>query len=196
MTDPLASLDDASSILFLTPSLGDATNDTCIRLLDPTEPAATNVLFVTFTGSPRDRLEAWIDRAGGRPATAHVVTAGETAGRSDGDGPAPDSVERVGTPSDLTGISIRVSEVLSEWSDTDANSVVCFDSITALLQYVDVETAYEFLHVLTGRLYAFGAKGHFHLDPGAHPDMTVARIQTLFDAMVEADGDDLAVRRQ
>jgi len=195
MTDSIASLDDASSILFLTPSLGDATTDTCIRLLDPSNPETTNVLFVTFTGTPQDRLEAWIDRAGGRPASAHVVAAGETPGGGNG-GPAPDSVERVGTPSDLTGISIRVSEVLSEWSDADATSVVCFDSVTALLQYVDVETAYEFLHVLTGRLYAFGAKGHFHLDPGAHPDMTVARIQTLFDAMVEADGGDLTVRRQ
>lgn len=196
MTDSIASLDDASSILFLTPSLGDATNDTCIRLLDPSDPETTNVLFVTFTGTPQDRLEAWIDRAGGRPANAHVVTAGETPGGSNGGGPAPDSVERVGTPSDLTGISIRISEVLSEWSDADANSVVCFDSVTALLQYVDVETAYEFLHVLTGRLYAFGAKGHFHLDPGAHPDVTVARIKTLFDAMVETEGDDLTVRRQ
>ena len=196
MTDSIASLDDASSILFLTPSLGDATNDTCIRLLDPSDPATTNVLFVTFTGTPQDRLEAWIDRAGGRPASAHVITAGETPGGSNGGGPAPDSVERVGTPSDLTGISIRVSEMLSEWGDADANSVVCFDSVTALLQYVDVETAYEFLHVLTGRLYAFGARGHFHLDPGAHPDMTVARIQTLFDAMVEVDGSDITVRRQ
>lgn len=195
MTDLIDSLDGASSVLFLTPSLGGA-DDACVSLLDPAAPSSTNVLWVTFTGLPTGRLEEWTDRAGGRPATAHVIAAGETAGSSDGDGPAPDSIERVGTPSDLTGISIRVSEVLSEWHDGDAESVVCFDSVTALLQYVDVETAYEFLHVLTGRLHAFGAVGHFHLDPGAHPDMTVARIQTLFDAMVEHDDGEFAVSRQ
>jgi hypothetical protein len=196
MTAPNTSLDGASSILFLTASLADGTDDTCINLLDPSDPAATNVLWVTFTGLPQDRLGAWIERAGGRPSTAHVITVGETAGTPDSDGPRPDSMERVGTPSDLTGISIRVSEALSEWSDADAKSVVCFDSITALLQYVDVETAYEFLHVLTGRMHAFGATGHFHFDPGAHSDMIVARIQTLFDAMVEREDGEPTVRRQ
>ncbi|WP_135534962.1 DUF7504 family protein [Halostella pelagica] len=196
MTDLNESLDGASSVLFLTPSIADGTDDTCVDLLAPSNPGSTNVLWVSFTELPQDRLGIWIDRAGGRPSTAHVIAAGEPAGSPDSDGPRPDSMERVGTPSDLTGISIRVSEVLSEWNEAGSRSVVCFDSITALLQYVDVETAYEFLHVLTGRLHAFGATGHFHLDPGAHSDMTVARIQTLFDAMIESDEGEITVRRQ
>jgi len=187
MSDLTGTVGDAASVIVLAPA---SANDdaACVDLLRPSEQS-TNLLFVSFTGSPRSRLETWIDRAGGRPAATYVLASGEVTDGFDGGGPRPDKVERVGTPNDLTGISIRISEVLNEWADSDARSVVCFDSITALLQYVDVKTVYEFLHVLTGRLYAHGASGHFHLDPGAHSALVVARIQTLFDVAVRIDED-------
>ncbi len=182
-------------MLVLSPTGGDD-GDTCIDLLSPSDPASTNLLFVSFTGRPQDRLGRWIARAGGRPASSHLVASRDVAERLDPDGPRPDDVDHVGSPNDLTGLSIRVSEVLNEWDGSEARSAVCFDSVTALLQYVDVRTAYEFLHVLTGRLYAFGATGHFHLDPDAHDATTVAQMQTLFDAVVTVNGGGVTVRRQ
>lgn len=194
MSDRIDSLEGASSVLVLSSTGGD--EGACIDLLRPSDPASTNVLFVSFTGRPQVRLAEWIARAGERPAATHVVASGEIIEGFGPDGPKPDGIDRVGTPNDMTGISIRVSEVLNEWAGTDRRSAVCFDSITALLQYVDVRAAYEFLHVLTGRLYAFGATGHFHLDPTAHSETTVAQMQTLFDATVRVDGGELTVRRQ
>lgn len=195
MSDRIDSIDDASSVLVLAPTLG-SDDGACVDLLRPSDPTSRNVLFVSFAGTPQDRLAEWIARAGGRPAATRVVASGEAVEGFDADGPQPDGVDRIGTPSDLTGISIRVSEVLKAWAGSDARSVVCFDSITALLQYVDVETVYEFLHVLTGRLYAFDASGHFHLDPDAHSATTVAQIQTLFDAAVRVDDGTVTVLRQ
>jgi hypothetical protein len=74
--------------------------------------------------------------------------------------------------------------------------VVCFDSLTAMLQYVDVETAYEFLHAITGQLYAADARAHFHIDPTAHDRTTVDSIASLFDAVVEFGADGLETRKR
>jgi hypothetical protein len=66
-----------------------------------------------------------------------------------------------------------------------------------MLQYVEVETAYEFLHAITGQLYAADARAHFHIDPTAHDRMTVDSIASLFDAVVEFDdGPDPTIRKR
>jgi hypothetical protein len=101
----------------------------------------------------------------------------------------PDSLETVSNPGDLTGIGITVSEVLQQWSASDEPIVSCFRSLTSLLQYADLQTAYKFLHVLTGRFETAGVRSHFHLDPGAHDDQTVNTLTSLFDAVVRV-GDD------
>jgi hypothetical protein len=58
-----------------------------------------------------------------------------------------------------------------------------------MLQYVDVETAYEFLHAVTGQVHAAGARAHFHVDPSAHDDQKIAAIMSLFDASVSLQDD-------
>ena len=88
------------------------------------------------------------------------------------------------TPSDLTGLGVAISEVLSEWDDP---VLVCFDSLTSMLQYVDSDTAYEFLHAVTGQVHAARARAHFHVDPAAHDETTLAGITSLFDARVSVN---------
>jgi hypothetical protein len=65
-----------------------------------------------------------------------------------------------------------------------------------MLQYVELETAYEFLHAITGQLYAADARAHFHVDPSAHDSQTVDSITSLFDAVVELDDGDPTVRKR
>jgi hypothetical protein len=92
--------------------------------------------------------------------------------------------ETISSPSDLTGLGIQIGEFLSEWS---APTVLCFDSLTSMLQYVDFETAYEFLHAITGQIHASDARAHFHIDPGAHDQQQIAGITSLFDASVSLE---------
>jgi archaellum biogenesis ATPase FlaH len=103
-------------------------------------------------------------------------------------------VETVSSPNDLTGLGIRITEFLTDWAENDNKTVVCFDSLTALLQYVELETAYEFLHIITGRMAAVDASAHFHMDPDAHEEQTIEGIATLMDAIVEVEGEDRKVR--
>ena len=136
------------------------------------------VLWVTYTRSPSACIGSVSDGAGA--PSFSVIAVGETA-TANGDVPEAVSVETVSAPADLTGLGVTLSQTLSGADDV----TLCFDSVSALLQYVDRETAYEFLHAVTGQLYAAGATAHFHLDPTAHDRQTVDALASLFDAIVD-----------
>ncbi len=185
--------EEASSVLLLSPSLGEGESDACIDLLHP-DDVEKNALWVSYTKSPDAQLRRWRNHSESRPANVGVVSVGDSmrsvsagnpqSANHGSDGLDP-SIETVTNPNDLTGLGISITEQLTRWHSNDARTVVCVDSLTAMLQYVDRQTAYEFLHVLTGRLYAADAVAHFHMDPGAHDDRTVESIASLCDAVVE-----------
>ena len=94
------------------------------------------------------------------------------------------ALKAVSAPGDLTGLGIAIQTVLDEWTGAIG---LCFDSLTSLLQYVDLETAYEFLHVLIVGLNARDVNAHFHIDPDAHRDQTVHALSSLMDSIVHLD---------
>lgn len=186
-----AALADCSNALVLD-STDDGVGDLCQELLLVDEPARTNLLWVTYTDTPDDCLRKWLQHAGERPADVKVVSVGDvmrsgaaaqsgsTASRS------PNAVvDSIANPADFTGLGITISEQLERWASTDAPTVVCFDSLTTAAQYVDLQTLYQFLHVLTGRFELADAVAHFHLDPVAHDDVAVNTLTSLFEAVVE-----------
>lgn len=170
----LTQLQGARTVLLAEPAM-DRERDRCTSLLVDRHPEP-NVLFVTYTRSPADCVDQLAGHDVGRVG---VITVGEGGGD-----PAADVTERVSTPSDLTGLGIEIRRFLSEWE----TPVVCFDSLTSTLQYVEFETAYEFVHTVTGQVRAAPAYTHVHVDPDAHDDEQVAAITSLFDARVTVDG--------
>ncbi|MFC4548679.1 MULTISPECIES: DUF7504 family protein [Halorussus] len=193
------SVERGTSILLLSPSLDEATDDACLDLLTLDRPRAENVLWVTYTRSPDSCVQDWLSHAGEQPNNMRFVSVGETtrsaaAAPSDGRDVGGELVETLSSPGDLTGLGIKLSEILKEWSAADADTVACFHSLTALLQYADLQTVYKFLHVLTGRFEAAGVTGHFHLDPDACDAQTVSTLTSLFDTVVERDDGEWVVR--
>lgn len=181
--------------LFLSPSI-DSGNESCINLLSASDPSDTVALLTTFTTqrSPGEWLRLWEEYAGGRPAQLKVISIGDftrSAAQQSGPSLADTSpIETVRNPSDLTGIGIAISEILGQWdSDKWENGpsqlVFCFDSLTVLLQYADLERVFQFLHVLLARLKTVDAVTHCHLDPSAHDEQTIATLRTLFDEVIE-----------
>lgn len=182
-------LDDAATTLVCAPPMSGAGagGGACMELLSTAADSST-VLWVTYTGSPSAYVDTYRGR-GGTASTLAAITVGDTPAADDPSLSDVD-IDAVSTPSDLTGLGIKLSQHLSEHDDV----VLCFDSLTALLQYVDVETVHEFLHAVTGHLYAADARAHFHLDPTAHDRQTVDALASLFDAVVTVDGGDRDVR--
>ncbi|WP_129114309.1 DUF7504 family protein [Halegenticoccus tardaugens] len=192
---------DASSVLLLAPSLSETECDVCTDLLRPHDAANENVLWVSYTRSPDAQLRRWRTHADARPAAIGIVSVGESmravgAVGSDAGavGSAAGPIETVANPNDLTGLGIAINEYLLRWEGNGNRTIACFDSLTALLQYVELETAYEFLHVLTGHLYAADAVAHFHMDPNAHESRAVESVASLCDAVVDLRGAEPSVR--
>lgn len=177
-----------TNVLLTGPTLHTTARDTCVDLLAPTSASELDVLWVAYTGSMADRIEDWQANTDGSASRLTVFGLGEGQGAAI-EGEA--SVRQVGTPADLTGLGIAIRDHLESPA---GRVVVCFHSLTSLLQYVDLETAYEFLHVLTGQLYTADALAHFHLDPDAHDEQTVTTLTSLFDAVVAVEEEGTRIR--
>jgi KaiC/GvpD/RAD55 family RecA-like ATPase len=100
-----------------------------------------------------------------------------TPGHVEEEGPVVD----VGSPGDLTGISMPVSRFL----DGAENPVVLLDSISSILQYADEESAFRFLSVLTSNVAAGGGVGLYTFDEGVHPEQTYRTFAQLFGGRVD-----------
>ena len=192
---------DASNVLLVAPSL-DSTHvdDACMEFLTVADPGEEDVLSISFNQSVDDAIDAWRSHAGTLPARLAVVSVGEETRSASAQGTTLSgaqgtvTVDTVANPSDLTGIGIAVSGHLSAWAEDDRQAVVCLDSLSILLQYVDLKRAFRFLHVLTNRVEAVGATGHYHIDPTVHDESTVGTLMQLFDAVVRFEDGEWTVR--
>lgn len=188
MTDGLDQLSRrASNVLVLAPSHGGSWTAACEHLHVRHGKPATNLLVLTYVLGAASHLERFQEPRN-RPAALAVVEAtGDTSVTPPMETPFEVYV-RHEAPSDLTGIGIQCSEFLTRWHDADGVSV-CVESITSMLQYVPLQTAYRFLHVLTHRVSHASATAHYHMSPHAHTEKEIGTIKQLFDAVATYDPD-------
>lgn len=194
---------DAHNVLLLAPPMDACADDGCVDLLTVDSPGREDVLFVTFVDSPDERLEVWRSRAGNEPpAKLGFVNVADTTrsaavAATSAVGPGEEfSIRSVSSAGNLTDIGIEVSKYLAEWDGDGNRTVVCFHSLTTLLQYVDLQRAFRFLHVVTGRVRATEGLAHYHVDPSAHDARTINTLKTLFDGLAEWDGTSWQVRNR
>lgn len=192
MGDGAESLDGlgaGSNVLLLGPSVSGELDDGCRRLLDGDDEERA-VLVVSFALPPGQWVRRWDDHVGERPDRLVVVTTSDTFG-----GPTVDEdldgveVEYLSSPGDLTGLGMIISKYLERWYESDLRMALCFDSLTAILQYEELENVYRFLHLMTTRLSGAGAHAHFHFDPATQDEQAVSTLASTFDAMARYDDD-------
>jgi len=186
--------EDTANVLLLAPSLSTAEEEACINFLTFLGISQENILSVTFTQTAQDRLELWQTHVGDeRPARAGIVSVGEqtrsassqrTTSRQP---PESISIDAISDPADLTRLGITIENYLSEWAENENQTVICFHSLTPLLQYADRERVFRFLHLLTGRIDSIDAVAHFHMNPEAHDAQTRNTLVQLFDAVIDID---------
>lgn len=186
------------SVLLLAPSIGDAEPAACTDMLGRHHTADTRVIHVLYMESAMERYRLIDTRLPDHPRESAVVAVG--AGGVVGDrGPEPPSdgyhVERIPDPGDLTGLGIALDETLRQWAAA-GDVTLCFDSLSILLQYAETERVFRLLHMLTTRLTELGASGHFHLDPAAHDERTVAQLAQAVDSRVQVDNEGRRVVRR
>jgi len=177
-----------TNVLVLAPSLSEAKREQCTHLLGVAEPAELDVLRITYSDSPGELVESWRASSDQLPSRMGIVNVGDQAGiAADTSGDLPDGVVvTTANPNDITGLGMRLNNYLNDLQP-DRQLVVCFDSLTELLQFTDVQAAFKFLHMFAGQLRDADAIGHFHLDPNALEDRTVNRLKPVFDEAVRAE---------
>jgi len=185
MSDVARRVRGATTTLLCSQSIGTATEGCCRDLLQHGAEDGREVVWVTYTRAP----EMCVDSLPADTPVRGVLAVGDG---THWETSVPDvPVEVVATPEDVTALGIKLSRLLS---DGETDLVVCFDSVTAMLQYVDRETAYTFLHTITAQLYAADATAHLHINPAAHDSETVALFASLCGAVVEFEETEATVR--
>jgi len=183
-------LEDAANVLLLGPSVTRAVDAACLSHLPVGSHA--HIIAVSFSPDPGAWLDRYDDHAGTSPAGVVLVTTSDasvTAGRHDW----PIAVEGLSSPADLTGVGMVISKYLERWQDRESVAL-CFDSLTALLQYEDAKDIYRFLHIISTRLAGTDAVAHFHLDPMTQDEQTVSTLKSSFDAVASYEDDEWTIQ--
>lgn len=148
-------------------------------------------LVATTESSASSVVESFDRLVGDADGRLAVVDAHGTQSRSS----PPESVivQRASSPSDLTGISIGVTECLDAFEKRGVTDLrLSFRSVSTLLSYLDAEAVFRFLHVFTAHVERAGVLGVFTLNESAHDERTIGMIKAVFDGMLEvreSDGD-------
>lgn len=197
--DPSAPVapEPGSSVLLLAPSLRSDADDRCVGAALAGGGDPVRALTITLDDTVDEVVDGWDRHGSCVPEELAVVTVGDGT-RSAAAVSSAGDVRRlrndvvttsVSDGGDLTGLGIAVSSCLEAWADDDCEVVVCFDSLTPLLQLVDTRRAFQFLHILTNRIREAGARAHFHLDPDVNDSRTMATIRSLFSVVYELGPD-------
>lgn len=191
----VADLDGASNVLVLSSAVDSTARASYFDALLPSRPASIDLLAIDYRRTPDACLDEWNRHLGATPDRSTLVITDETP-RSAAATVSPqygsNTVVTVENPADLTGIGITMSEYLTEHGGAD--TLVSFDSLTALLQYVELQRAFRFLHVITSRIRTVDAFAHYHMDPDAHDRKPIATLASLFDAVAEFDDGEWSVQ--
>ncbi len=101
------------------------------------------------------------------------------------DAPDTEDIKRVSIM-DLTGISVRINMFLDRfWKSGKRDVIIAFDSISTVLMYLNPQTVFRFLHVLTNRIKSFGAFAFYTVDEDMHDERTIAMLKQLFNGVIE-----------
>jgi hypothetical protein len=175
---------DAGNVLVTTDDVR-----TCTGCLNEGDPDRRAELTVTYPSeSAEDR--GFGDHSRMQPANKGLISVGDSMrSTATAESAGPDfagaiAQDAIADPTNLQQLGTSISEFCQRWDDADYGIYVCFDSLSALLEYTSPEVVFQFCHVLTKRLESVDATAHFHLDPDRHEDETVATFQSIFDQVV------------
>lgn len=184
---------DAPNLLLVGPVSCPTDYDLCTRLITAAGDELSNLLLVTFTESPDKRINTLRGHLGELPENVVIFSVGDsTRGRSTEAGSTPGSeaitIETIRDPTDLQRLGITISRYVAKWDTTEGEALLCFHSLTPLLQAVDdSQRVFRFLNTLFGRCQSANVSAHYHLDPTAHEQELVATFRPMFSEVLTYD---------
>jgi hypothetical protein len=184
LTDSTVRFDDGSSLL-VTGNVG-AGREAALDVLDDISGSET-VVFISTNDGAASAVDWFAERGVDTTVRLGIVDA------SGSSTPVPEGlpVERLGSPGDLTGMSLGFAKLAQRFEQAGSGDRIRVGlvSVSTLLMYADVQTVFRFLHVFTSRIRSGGLLGVFTLEPGMHDDQTVNTVRAIFDSEARVDED-------
>lgn len=98
----------------------------------------------------------------------------------------PARIVTVSSPSDLTGIGMRYSDVFMEFKRAGVTRVrTGLYSMSTLLSFSDLRTISRFVHTLVGRIDSVDGLGMLLIDPANHDDRTVSTLSQFCTGRID-----------
>lgn len=195
--EPSDLLVGAGEVLLLYDDLpGTAEGHYCEQALTVGQAADRAELQVRFTDDDTLGIGMGNGHNNRQPAKRGLIVIGDgmearTIANEEPDFEEPVVTDAILDPADLQTIGTSISRFCQHWDDAGFTIAVCFDSLTAILEAVEPESAFQFVHVLGKRLAAIGATAHFHVDPDAHDEAVLAPFEDALDEVfVEFQADE------
>lgn len=177
------------NLLLVAPPADEREFDCCVDLLTVAEPPSLNVWSLGISLPPDERLRHWEARRDDYPGDYRIVSGqplpqGQTEERSQElDYDPTTRITTLQDPKNLTRLGIELTESLTAWEGDGNRDVICFHSITTLLQQVPADRALRFLTQFATQARTFGAHAHYHVNPRAHDEQLLERLTELFDGV-------------
>jgi hypothetical protein len=184
---------DVRNLLLFGPLSSPAEYNVCTNLIAPGNDPPEHLLLVTFEESPDDRLNVLRGHLGSLPDSVAILNVGDATRSTSAElaqitGSSGITIDNVPNPTDIQRMGLATNKILSDW-EGEGETVLCFHSLTALLEAVGSESAFRFLNVLLGRVRSGNIRAHYHMDPGAHDDQTLGTYRPLFDETIRIEED-------
>lgn len=177
-----------SNVLLLVPGFSPDEDTICGKLLDVASGARTRAVLVACARSPESLLSVWDEHVDTNTVERAVVNVDMLTRSASADadasavatGPGDDiRLVTIDDPDDLVDIGAAIERALDDPAADD--TVLCFHSLTDLIQHRDTRSMFTFLESLTGTVERAGATAHYHMDPTVHDPETIRTIEGLFD---------------
>ena len=157
-----------------------------LSILARAEWAAEKSLLVITRGNIHEYVQEYATLAKGRGTESlSVIDASLGQNPEAVELLAPEQIVTVGTPTNLTGIGIKIAEYFQHTSADVSGIRIGFDQITTLLRYLGPEQVSRFIDVLIGRFSAAGYLSVFTIDSDAHDPQIVSLVGYEFDVHIE-----------
>lgn len=192
MTDDV--LTDAGTVLVLASRVEDVGAEACVDLL-ANAPALDRLLVVAVGSRPA----AWHRRVEARPSLSNAaveyvdVRTVVRSSSADADADAPDPVATVSSPADLGTLGTVITDRLAAAEDRGERVGLCLHSISDMLEFVDREFLFRFVHAIGARARQSDAVAAYHLDNDAPDDELTALFAQVCDAVVSVEAGELTV---
>lgn len=188
-----------STALVLAPLTPDG-SQTYLEILAATSPDEMNLAALSYTLPPESWADNWEQYVGSLPETRAFFHAGRTLTTAQDGREAAFEDMVVVDPTDPMEAITAIEDRLSDWQSTGRPTVISLQTLTILLQYVDFDTAFRYLHLLVHKIRASEAVGYVQIDPHLHDSEQLNTLKALFDTViayseseerwVEVDADD------